>query len=371
MRGISLTEAEALLCGHLRGERVSTPVEAPRALLETAAAHRLDLVLADRVPREIGTPAFGDELLARTREAALLEELRRRELTRVLTALHAAGAPAVVFKGGALAYQIYPRPELRPRGDTDLLLEREDLPRARTALIACGYEQPTEASGSLVTTQCHFARSDRTGVRHALDVHWKPFIAPRFADLLSVREMAASAVSLPELGPYARAMSLPHALIICAVHRVAHHGDAGDLLWIWDIHRLASTLSSDRLRAALSLAEERRVSAVCARALRLAVRCFGTRLPADVHEWSERADAHASREGLTSYLSGERRLADRLWRDVCALSSWRDRVRLLMQHCFPAPAYMRAKYGVQANTWLPVLYARRLMMGVPKWLRQL
>jgi hypothetical protein len=369
VRAFNLTEAEEQLCAHLRGERPSTRPEASRALLEAAIAHRLDLVFADRIAREIGTPAFG-ELFAGAREAALLEELRRRELARVLTALHAAGVPAVVFKGGALAYQIYARPEWRPRADTDLLLEREDLPRARAALIACGYEQPTEVSGSLVTTQCHFARSDRTGVRHALDVHWKLFIAPRFADLFSVREIAASAVSLPELGPHARAMSRPHALIVCAVHRVAHHGDAGDLLWIWDIHRLASTLSVETLRAALSLAEQRCVAAVCARALHLAERCFGTGLPADVHEWCERENAHARREGLESYCSGERRLADRLWRDVRALSSWRDRARLLGQHCFPAPAYMRARYDANGRTWLPVLYARRLTMGIPKWLRR-
>ena len=35
------------------------------------------------------------------------------------------------------------------------------------------------------------------------------------------------------------------ALFVACVHRVAHHDDAIDLLWLWDIHLLASRLSAD------------------------------------------------------------------------------------------------------------------------------
>ena len=68
-----------------------------------------------------------DEIARLAREEALIEPFRREEVVRVLAALAAAGVPALVFKGTALAYTRYPDPALRPRLDTDLFIRLEDV----------------------------------------------------------------------------------------------------------------------------------------------------------------------------------------------------------------------------------------------------
>jgi hypothetical protein len=366
--------AEQLLCRLLRlpaGEpTLLLSRDEQRLVQDTAAVHRLHLVLAERFRHSAGwDPDRLAELRQLTHGAVLLDDLRVRELRAVLAALSAAGVAAVLFKGAALAHQVYARSYVRPRGDVDLLVSAADVERIRPALAALGYEQPNEVVSDLVTTQCHFTRDDAVGVTYALDVHWKPFIAPRFADVFSTDEIGAQAEHLPALGSSAKAASLPHQLLLACIHRVAHHGDSGHLLWIWDIHLLAEALGDVRLEAALALAEERRMLSVCLRALGYAHACFGTRLSPTVHRVCEREADVAQREGLETYLAGERRLVDRAWRDLRALPDWRTRRRWLRHHLFPSPDYVRRKFGVTRAAWLPACYLYRVIAGLPRWVR--
>ena len=79
----------------------------------------------------------------------------------VVDALAAAGVPALITKGTALAYTVYPQPWLRPRTDTDLLVRHEDVPAASLALQACGYTRSDALStGELVSHQYAFERTD-------------------------------------------------------------------------------------------------------------------------------------------------------------------------------------------------------------------
>ena len=59
--------------------------------------------------------------------------LRGREIARVTAALDARGVRALLVKGAALAYGLYPEPCLRPRVDTDILVLGDD--RAATDLV--------------------------------------------------------------------------------------------------------------------------------------------------------------------------------------------------------------------------------------------
>ena len=62
-----------------------------------------------------------------------------RELGDVLKALQQADIPVILLKGAHLAKWIYPEIALRPMGDIDLLLQRDDLTRAAMILQGLGY----------------------------------------------------------------------------------------------------------------------------------------------------------------------------------------------------------------------------------------
>jgi hypothetical protein len=90
--------------------------------------------------------------------ASVMAELRREyhhnaatqlrslgEFLELLAELEAAGAPAVVWKGPALALGVYPSPELRVFGDYDVIVRSGDLPRVRETLARRGFESRLEA----------------------------------------------------------------------------------------------------------------------------------------------------------------------------------------------------------------------------------
>ncbi len=61
------------------------------------------------------------------------------EMDRILEAFHKNDIGAIVLKGAALAKTVYGDIGLRPMGDIDLLVKREDLPRAEKVLFGLGY----------------------------------------------------------------------------------------------------------------------------------------------------------------------------------------------------------------------------------------
>ena len=64
------------------------------------------------------------------------------------------------------------------------------------------------------------------------------------------------------------------ALFLACLHRTAHHQDAVDLVWLWDIHLLASRLTDDERTFLVDLAIARAMRGVCARGLAAAAARF-------------------------------------------------------------------------------------------------
>src|SRR6185503_19661933 len=60
------------------------------------------------------------ELRGEAMTAGAVEPLRLDDLREVLAALAARGVKTLLMKGSALAYDVFPSPDLRPRSDTDL-----------------------------------------------------------------------------------------------------------------------------------------------------------------------------------------------------------------------------------------------------------
>src|SRR5205814_2238849 len=83
------------------------------------------------------------------------------------------------------------------------------------------------------------ASVDAAGVEHQLDVHWRISNVLAFGAVLTYAEVAADAVWLRPLGAHALTPSTPHSLALACIHRVAHHRESGNLLWLYDIALLA------------------------------------------------------------------------------------------------------------------------------------
>ena len=360
------------LCALLRGDAVRVPTEASRQpLCELAHDHRVE-PLCIRALRERGVdPAawFGNDasMLDSERRASALDVMRTRELHTVVERLaDVPGASPVLIKGAALAYTHYPRPWLRPRLDTDILVSPADVDAVHAALREVGYQRVLSTSGSVVMYQAAFERTDRFGVTHALDLHWRISNWQALSQMLSHDEIAASSVAVTAVSARARATAPVHALLIACMHRAAHHRDSEELLWLYDIHLIASRMTEAEWHEVVAAAERAGVTALCARGLLLTATRFHTPLPATIVETADAWTRSGVSEPSAVYLSKSIRLVDGLASDLRALTP-RARLRLLREHLFPPAEYIRHKYGVSSPLAIAFSYLRRIAEGMPKW----
>ena len=155
-------------------------------------------------------------------------------------------------------------------------------PSAAAVLASLGYEPAGHITGELLNYQGIFIKWRDGKKSHVVDVHWRVANPQVFAGLLSYEELASDAAPIPALGPGARGIASPAALLLACVHRVAHHFDSDRLIWLYDIHLIASTLTTAEWTQFVDLAVDRRVAAICWRSLDLAREKFGTAIPVDV-----------------------------------------------------------------------------------------
>lgn len=359
------------LAALLRGERVpwaALDID-PDALLAFCETEDLSGLVHRAIGRGLAIDwpaAFVDRLAWRARLDAALELARGHEIRRVLDALAAAGVRAVLFKGTALAYSRYAHPALRPRSDTDLLIAREHLDAARTALTSLGYAASETSGGDVLFRQLELHRRDRHDVVHAFDVHWQISNQERFARMFDVDELWRRAEPVGALGPDAHAAGAADALLISCVHPVMHHRGDDRLIWSYDTHVIASAMDGGQWSSFVELARTKAVAAVCLHGLGRARGEFETSIPASAVEGLEAAARRP--EPSAEYLMPGRSWRDDVAANFRAMPDWRARARLLREMALPSPAYIRRAYSLDRSTlgWilLPALYAHRGLKAV-------
>ena len=354
----------------LRGESVPWPAlgMSPSAFLSSCHEQGLTGLVYARTlarPAAVDWPrAVLDGLASEVRARTAQDLLRRAEINVVLHGLAAAGIPVVLLKGTPLAYSLYPMPSARPRADTDLLIPRAQVARLRETMAGMGYEAPLFCDGELLFCQFPLQRTDAFGVVHRFDCHWRISTQSVFADVLTFDEVAPRSIRVPALGEHARTLAPVDALLLACVHPVMHHRNAESLLWLFDVHLLAASLSKAELERFTETAIAKRVSAICAQQLRAAASRFGSPIPDTVI--CELAASEGA-EPSAAYLERGRGWGDELMASLRGLPRWHDRLRLLREVAFPTTAYMRRAYGFEhlrfGAALLPALYLRRMVAG--------
>jgi hypothetical protein len=343
----------------------------PATLCAEARASGVVSVVADALA---GCPDLPADLNAALRSEAArmaaIDLIQEREIRWLVAALDRAAAGALLMKGAELAYTHYARPDLRPRSDTDLLISHARLQTVRSVLGDLGYEHAGHIDAAMVMGQASFVKRRDETVLHMVDVHWRLANPRVFAGLMSYEELAASARQVPKLGPEARGLGDAHALLLACVHRVAHHFDSDRLIWLYDIRLLAASLDEAAWTEFVRLAVDRGVASICLRGLEKTMDILGMAVPSMV--LSALGDrARRQDEMSASYLKPGSRAHQEIHvfaTDLRALPTWADRWRLVREHVFPSPAYMRDVYAPSSRAPLSILYARRALRGARKWL---
>jgi len=330
------------------------------ALLRAAADYGVELLVERRLLRAAGRRGFETP---RLRDAAALESVRKRSVSALLVALDRAGVETLIIKGGALAYLVYDEPHLRMRGDVDLWVRQRDLDAAQSVIEGLGYRRQREPDAAVATSQRHLAHADP--LRDPIDLHWHVLNPQVFQDVLHFDAAWRRSLAVLPLGPSARTLGLADALLLACAHRVAHHGDAVELRWLWDIHLLVGRLTPADVSQFLESSASARTRTVCARSLALAGELFGTPVGPTLTALS---DGSRSGEPTAAFVGGRRRQAGILVSDLRHADGWWCRWRLLREHLFPPARYMHSRYPRCPAWLLPCAYAYRIARGAPSWL---
>jgi len=344
----------------LRGERAPWPEDLSDAESYALIVHGVaPLVYAASAVPQLRTEAI---------RAATLETLRFADLRAVLDALAAANVEVLVIKGTALAYDLYGTPELRPRGDTDLLIAVDVIERARAVFLALGFEEQPDSGDEHGTRQTAFVRADGSGIVHIYDVHWSVTNTPLFASTLQFDELLTRSIALPALGANARGLCDVDALLLACVHRVAHHHDSDRIVWLVDIALLRDRMSRDEHARFWRAAADARIVGACMRSIDL------------MNDWMSRPDVNRAEEFLSAEeIAREEPSRAFLDRDIThggvmlanlRALPWRARIERMWQIAFPPASFMRSTFGARSNLALPWLYVVRGARGVARLFRR-
>ncbi len=268
---------------------------------------------------------------------------------------------AVVLKGGAFAFTLYPDRAFRPLSDIDILVPEERLEEAIARIKALGYKElsPEIVPGhrKIVGTHCSFVRE---GVPLILELHWglaagkHSYYAPDMAWFWAHTEP----LSVPFPTPLLTLDPTAHLLYL-AVHAMFDHGEAElDPKWLYDIHLLVEKEGAriNWKEMAEQAASFRWADAV----LRAFLRCsqfFGTEFPEEVIQLLERGKDRAAAE-LVEGRAHPRRKGEKAWETFRTLD-WRGKTSLLWALLFPSPAFVQWRYQPKPFWTWPLFYFYR------------
>jgi hypothetical protein len=355
-----MSKTEELISASLRGEDSNWTEqgndEFARRFLEQSANHGVQALLHS-VQRYQNDERGWPEIVLRTcrKQAiaqAIWETRHRNLLNKTLAQLSDLGVQALLFKGTALAYEVYSAPFLRPRSDTDLLVPFHKRDQVGLILQRNGFALEPSGSETIELQATYSWPQSDAGLRHTFDLHWGIINSQFLSNLFSYEELLAEAHALPALSKNAVAVSRVHAIALACVHRALHRDDR--LIWLYDIHLLVEQLTPAQQHELVQLAERKGLRSICLEGIELARTHFRTIVPRDVHDALARAGPV---EAAARYLKGS--AARRFASDFLAVRSGQGKISFLVKRFFPPESYMR-EYYMAPCSWLPWLYLRRI-----------
>lgn len=270
--------------------------------------------------------------------------------------------PAIVVKGGALAFTLYPDPSLRPVSDIDILVRKEDLPEVLARLRAAGYQEwgCEMAPGLTRILGHHFHLARETGGSFHLEVHWTLALSEhdrRAPDMAWFWEHTEP-LRLPVLSPFLTLDPTAHLLYLAA-HAMLYHGEAeADPKWMYDIHLLV-----EKEGRRIQWEEMAKQASTCGwteavlRALQRAAERFGTQVPGEALSVLEGRRDPAIAD-LLERKAARRRKGETAWERLVSLD-WMARIALFRGLLFPSPAFIRWRYRPDPPWAWPFYYPYR------------
>lgn len=347
----------------LRGEAVSPDLDGFDAEALVAAAedeHVLPLLewrLRNGDGWQASPEAFRKALVDGSRLAAMQSMLRENEQQRISRVLAESGIRALLLKGNALGFWLYPQPYLRQTSDIDLLFaSRAAAHRAAEALSVLGYGLAFNPGSMNYEMTC---RPGKTSVsRSDIDLHCRLINSIFYADIFGFEELWNSSFPLDGINESLKALAPIHAVANACMNRALdlQIGVPDRLKLLYDIHLMLGRMQDAAWTDFIAMAKAKGICGVCLRSIEDTVTTFATQVPASAMDEMHR---HTDAEPLDW-----RRLDDwryMQWQNLKALPTWRARVVWLYERLLPTRSHLQELHGSDAG--MAGLLWRRIKRG--------
>lgn len=285
--------------------------------------------------------ALSQSLIARKAMMVANEALKNQALTELANSCNQAGITPLVFKGTALAHLVYQQSWLRPRTDTDLLIDLQQRDAMVQVLESLGYQKLFAIQGDLVSYQATYSKMLSATVGINIDLHWRINNRQILAHSVNFKELISNAQTIPSIN--LMTPSNAHQLLICCLHRLGHHHTEERLTWLHDIHLLAHKLDPEDWQQLTELATQKQLASITLDGISKAQQLFGSKVSDQVITNLK----NAAQQAEPSAVFLNRTLPE--WRiflhEMKALPSIKERWRWLSQTLFPSNDYVRQQMG--------------------------
>lgn len=376
MPGNSLLEVSDDLLNYLlsvlRNEFPMTPkasIDQWSNLLSVLKFHWILPLLYRRIgslPPEVCPPeSITDQMRMAFLESHVRSLCMERQLSEILDAFQDEDVEALVLRGPALAWSVYPDPVLRPGSDLDLLVLPEQIVQARAILDHLGYKC---LSKRFEVAKDFFREEDfvhRKNPRDNLvvDLHWTHWELHPFFGIsreVGVKDLFHRALKVKSSSLTFATLHPVDALIHAAIHLAMIHNQDMRLIWICDIALLARHL---RMPEDWEVLQERSVAwsarLAVENSFKIAQAWTGLRLPDGFSDFSSWPRPTEEEHALWSYTMRGHWVSVLLKRYLSRHLGLKEMLRSFFGLLFPNPDIVRYCYPPRRDWLLPLSYIRR------------
>lgn len=312
-------------------------------------------------------PRVYDSIKARVFGLAARNIALAQEAVPILRAFESRQLACAPVRGLALAELLYGEITVRPMGDMDLLVRKDELQAATETLLELGFQAIDRRPGFARTysNTLEFVK-DRHGWV-IVEPHWT-LAYPPFADRIDMDAVWKRCVRGRVLGLETWLLSREDLLLHLCLHLI-HKRDDAPLLWFYELDRFIRQAGAALdWSQVMQIAQETGQSLLIAEALRSTGGLFATPVPETVTLQLKAASAHTtpSAGGFSDH-----RLAHLLAGDSCAdgreslalffaIKGLRAKLRYMSAILFPSSEFMRLNYGLSSNSHLGFCYLGRM-----------
>lgn len=286
--------------------------------------------------------------------------LKQTALTELFEAFEQAGlSNSILFKGSALAYTVYPQPWLRPRSDSDCLIDQSDYVKFASIFSQLGYQKLFAIEGQYLSYQSTFSKILVGQAAINIDLHWRINNRQTLACAFNVHELIEHSQCLSMLSNSIKIPCPVDSVLIASLHRLGHHQNEERLTWLYDIHLLVGALNQNNWQQLCDKASDKKLAAITLDALRYCQHLFDTNIPS----FAESALTKSASQPEPSQLFLKRELSE--WQifaqDLKSLAGWQKKFYLVFESVFPNSDYVRQQMETDN---IVLAHYRRILRGL-------